>query len=513
MTIQKPTATDLADDVREFFAARRGAFGAMNLLDDHLPPDMRVVEIVRNVMTADYAISRALDVPAYYGYLDQFADQTARSCAVTGRPEEIRYAYRDHLVRLSGMDGPTLATELQAAAADTMEAFNLFVPKQCNLSCRGCYAAAVPVTKRPYDAELVEGFMSGALSIIEQARQCGARTVYTSGDGEPTLFPRFFDLLDVITRHGMQWLFFTAGLAFSSEQAAQHTWQTARAHLRGPSRDRIARRLRAFEHDGLPDPTVRALVHELAEYRENVQIYHSMWSASGRRNSEVRRPQIGDYEYVPVDSRGAVLELPSSLLTFMNEIFTDGLRGRLGIEMPVSDVGAPDVPAVAAFVVDNGLRSYFEPTILTGRNRIGDLGVAPPECLAGLSRLLVRVECGFRNVHQPTVKYVQGGSGGTFVASPGMGVDTSDLSSMGVLDPLRITPEPGAFFAAAHSPLMAYANYVHIAGCKCDAFAARLQQDRAGITRSWQQISGSIDPAKIRLPSLTARLRAQGGGR
>ena len=508
MTIQNPAASVLADDVQEFYATRRGAFGAMNLLADHLPSDERIVEIVRNVMTVDYAIGRALDVPRYHDYLARFANQATSSCSITGQPDEIRHAYRDHLERLEAVGNRALAAELEAAAGDTMETFNLFVPKQCNLSCRGCYAAAIPVTKRPYDADLIEGFTSGSFSIIEQARACGAKTVYTSGDGEPVLFPRFFDLLDLIKRLDMQWLFFTAGLAFSSEEAAQHTWRTAHAYLQGPSRDRIARRLRDLERDGRPDPTARALIRELAEYRENVQIYHSIWSSSHRQNSTVRRPLIGDYRYVRVRSRDTDLEFPSSLITLMTEIFTDGLRGRLGIEMPVSDIGAPEVPAVAAFVVDNGLRSYFEPTILTGRNRLGDLGVAPSASMAGLYGLLVRTQCGFRNVHQPTIKYLARGSDSTFAASPGMGVDTSDLQSMGVLDPLRIGPDAGAFFGAIHSPLMVYANYVHIAGCKCDAFAARLESDRAGITRLWQELSRHAVTSDIRLPKLTGRLCA-----
>jgi organic radical activating enzyme len=507
MTIHAEVVSGLDNDVREFFAARRGAFGAMNLLPSHLPSDRRIASIVRHVMTVDYAISRVLQAPNYYEYLSRFAEETAGGCAVSAQPDELRGSYRSHLQRLDALGNQALAAELSAAARDTMETFNLFVPKQCNLSCRGCYAAAVPVTQRPYDDDIVEGFTSAAVSIIEQARACGAGTVYTSGDGEPTLFPRFFDLLEVIKRLGMQWLFFTAGLVFSSEDAAKQAWRVAQKYLQGPSRDRIARRLHVLERDGHPDPTVRALVGELAEYRENVQVYHSIWSSSALRNTEIRRPLIGDYRYQRVDSRGTELEFPSSLLTLMNEVFTDGLRERLGIEMPVSDIGAAEIPAVAAFVVDNGLRSYFEPTISTGRNRVGDLTAAPPASVASLAKLLVRTQCGFRNIHQPTIKYLARGTGSTFVASPGMGVDTADLSSMGVLDPLRIGTDAGAFFGAIHSPLMAYANYVHITGCKCDAFAARLSSDRAGITEQWRRISMHPAASDIRLPKLIDRLR------
>ena len=53
----------------------------------------------------------------------------------------------------------------------------------------------------------------------------------------------------------------------------------------------------------------------------------------------------------------------------MNEIFTGELRGRMGIEMPVSNLSVGIAPAVAAFAFDHGLRSYFEPTILTNVKR------------------------------------------------------------------------------------------------------------------------------------------------
>jgi hypothetical protein len=499
------SVSSLDADVAEFFAQRRGAFGAMNLLPDHLPGEERIREIVCNVMTVDYAIGR-LHSPLYLDYLGKFAAATAKICGTVGLPDTEKFAYPDHLARLESLDNRALAQLLPIAAADSMETFNLFTPKQCNMSCRGCYAAAVPITTRPYDDDLTNRFYDGAVSIIKQAAGCGARTVYTSGDGEPTTFPRFFDLLAELQRTNMQWLFFTAGLIFSSENSAIRAWADAAKYLQGPSRERIERRLHEFKRDGQPKPTVRAFVAELAEFRENVQIYHSVWSVDGATNTAVRRPIDGDYTYCTVSSRGTDLELPSSLLTMMNEIFTGDMRGRLGLEMPVSDISIGSVPAAAAFVVDNGLRSYFEPTILTGRNKIGDLGEASPERLMEVSRLLVRTLCGFRNVHQPTIKFHQHSSGSRFVASPGMGVDTADLRSMGVLEPLVVGDDADGFFRAVHSSLMTYANYVHITGCKCNDFAAALLRDRAKIAEQWQGISASVDLSQIGVGALVNQL-------
>jgi hypothetical protein len=503
--MSKTPATILAPDVADFYTLHHGAFGAMNLLPNHLPTDARIQEIVRNVMTIDFAIGRAFGGP-YIDYLRKFATATARLCGTVGLPEGERFAYQKHLSDLEAMDGTRLARLVPAAAADTMETINMFTPKQCNMSCRGCYAAAVPVLSRPYSDAITDGFYSGAVSVIRAARLHGARSVYTSGDGEPTIFPRFFDLLDEIRRSGMQWLFFTAGLIFSSEESARRAWQDARRHLQGPGRDRIEARLRRFSADGLPRPTVRALTAELAEYREHVQIYHSIWAADGAVNTAIRRPLDGHYEYVRVNARGTALELPSGLLTMMNEIFTGDLRGRMGIEMPVSNLSVGIAPAVASFAFDHGLRSYLEPTITTGRNKTGQLREAPPDRLKAVSLLLVRTLCGFRNVHQPTIKYHQHPAGNLFAASPGMGVDTNDLQSMGVLEPLVVGHSPDSFFRAVHSPLMAYANYVHITGCKCNDFAAALAADREKMAEQWRLINAVSGIENLSLAEVADRL-------
>lgn len=510
MTVIQEAPPQIPPDVVEFYKSRRGPFGAMNLLPSHLPDQARVRALVENVMTVDYGIAVGYGAPLYEEYLQSFADETARSCGTVGLDGPDRNVYAERLAHLRSLDGVRLADEVSQASGDTMETVNLFIPKQCNMSCKGCYAAAVPVTTRPYTDELVDSYFHGGLAVIAQARRLGTTNVYTSGDGEPTVFPRFFDLLEEFKKLGMQWLLFTAGLAFSSESAAVSVWESARRHLRGISRERIERRLHAFGQDGEPDPTVRALLAELAEYRENVQVYHSLWSPDPVANSEWRRPLTGDYRYVTVDSRGTPLSLPSGLVAMMETIFTGDLRGRLGVEMPVSDISVHDLPAVAAYVVDQGLASYFEPTILTGRNKAGSLGEAPPARLAASAPLLVRTLCGFRNVHQPTVKYVEHRAASGFAASPGMGVDTADLRSMGVLDPLMVGKDDDGLFSAVHAPLMAYANYVHITGCKCNDFAAELARDRAAIAARWQKISSVLPPGGITQAGLQARLRSGG---
>jgi hypothetical protein len=505
-----PPSTVLPADVAAAFDGSHGAFGALNLLDAHLPSDERTVTLVRNAMTVDMAIGRTLEVPAYVDGVRSFGRRTAESHALVGLEDHERDVYRDHAEALATMEPRALAAALEAALPETIELVSLFSPKQCNLNCRGCYAAALPVDRHPFDDALVDDYFEGAVQVIRQARQAGARTVYTSGDGELTIFPRFFELLEAVEAEGLQWLFFTAGLSFSSERNAQATWAVSRTHLPEHIRARIETDIAGFERRADPKPTARALVQELARHRDSIQVYHSLWSPRPEVNEEWRRPLLDGYETEAVDVRGREIVLPSSLLDMMRVVFPEGHRHRLGIEMPVSAVSIEDVPAVATFVHDHGLRSYFEPVITTGRNTKSRLAAPAPESLAGVSSLLVRSLCSFRNIHQPTVKVLPraDGAGATLHVSPGMGVDVADLDRAGLAGSTQIAPRPDGLLAAMHSPLIVYTNYAFITGCKCDDFAQARLADPAAFELEWRQQAAALDPARIDVATVLSRLRA-----
>src|SRR5215218_3098973 len=138
-------------DVLEFFNSKHGAFGALNLLDNHLPTHSRVRELVKNVMTVDYAIGRAFNLPDYTRYVRDFAEASTHLSSLPGLNMLAPYAYQRHAEQLSGLNAQNLANMMGEAISNTMEAFNLFSPKQCNLSCKGCYSSAVPVDKKPFE--------------------------------------------------------------------------------------------------------------------------------------------------------------------------------------------------------------------------------------------------------------------------------------------------------------------------------------------------------------------------
>lgn len=499
-----------------FFEDKATPFGCTNIFEVHIPSTNRVTELVCNALTVEHAIARAYSLPAYDNYITGFA-KTWGSSTTAVVPQLDRQGwfspadtniYFRHLEEVRALDDAALGHRVRSAVAGCIDAVHLFCPKQCNMACTGCYASAIPIDKHPYRLEDVDAFYEGALEVVAQARALGARTIQTSGDGEMTIFPRFFDILDHIAGQNMQWLIFTAGLAFSSEQAARAHWSDARGCLSPRVKGRIERDIAELTESGERKPTARAFLREIERHKDTLHIYHSIWSARSEANTLWRKPRIDGYDYVTVEGAGGPLQLPSSLFDLM-QIFSGEHRARLGIDFPVSTASVVDVPRMAHFIVQHGLKSYFEPIIVTGRARRGAIGgqagqrcghapvVKPTGIWADVEALLVRSLCSFRFLHQPIVKFWSDANQRGFYASPGTGVDLKDLSALGVLESTKIGL--GGVFQAMHSPLVVYANYVQFSGCKCNDITQRLLNDREALQRDWQKITSQA-PAGILTP-------------
>lgn len=509
---QTTIAPPLPADVLAYFLSRRGSFGALNLLPNHLPSESRVRALVKNCVTVDYAIGRAYGVPAYVDAVRRFASTSFLNASKLGLDESTeRHFYSKHVERLGTLDASALADAAMHAATDSLSSINIFVPRQCNLQCRSCYTAATPVDQTPFSDVGVEDYYQGFRSLAIQAKRLGATAIYTSGDGEPTIFPRFFDLVEFVQQEGLQWLFFTAGLSFSSEANACKTWQTARRHLSPPTRKRLEESIADSAAQGSAKPTVTGFLHELARYRDCIQVYHSLWSTDAVANTAWRRPATHDYDYREVSVRGDVVHLPSSILDMMTTVFPGQYRSRFGVEMPVSHISAAGVAPLATFVVDEGIRSYFELPVVTGRNRTMNLQQPVPVDLDRLRPLLSRANCSFRNIHQPTVKVMATPEESlSFYTSPGMGIGFQDLEAAGTLSSCLVSGG-AALFAALHAPLIAHANYGYVLGCKCDMFAQQARTDGGVLHEQWRKIAGLLPAEAISLDETVARLRQSSG--
>ncbi|WP_342733875.1 hypothetical protein [Bradyrhizobium sp. B117] len=499
-------------EVLRYFLSKQSEFGCTNVLPGHLPKTSHSIEMAKNAMTLDFAISKAYRIPFYATSIERFAGERRLPDGQCGSVNldlpgwfTADSAYSSHLDSIRRATREELMSRVRSALTNCIDSLHLFCPKQCNLACSGCYASAVPIDKHPYMEEQITSYFDGAAGTISQARALGAKVIQTSGDGEVTVFPRFFDLLELVAASGMQWLIFTAGLIFSSEEAAAGHWRTYGRFSSSHIREQIARNMERFSAAGDSKPTVRAFIAQIEEYKDVLQIYHSIWSTSSPNNSSWRNPRTGEYDYREVVLTDHALELPTSLLDLM-AVFKGNHRSRFGIEFPVSDASARDVPALATFVAHEGLRSYFEPVIRTGRARRGRIGgqkswSCESEAVAShdVDKLLARKECSFRFLHQPIAKF-RAGDG--FFASPGTGVDLDDLASLGVLEGLSVGDN---LFGAIHSPLIVNANYNYTSGCKCNHFSERLLFDRANLAAEWQNLA-NLSSADITAADLVSRL-------
>jgi len=100
----------------------------------------------------------------------------------------------------------------RARDADRLLAIRLETNRTCNLRCRYCYAES------GVDADAVAPY-EVLVDRVDQAYELGAASIVVIGGGEPTIHPRFRDLIDYIHRRGMVPMVFSNGLAIDADLA------------------------------------------------------------------------------------------------------------------------------------------------------------------------------------------------------------------------------------------------------------------------------------------------------
>lgn len=112
----------------------------------------------------------------------------------------------------------------------------LILSSTCNSACVMCWFHSPLLASAGLDAETSDPqrppFMDFALceAIIRESRELGTHRVVLGGHGEPTLHPRFDDLLDLVAGLGMLPYVLTNGLAVDLGRARE--WASRRAHYR-----------------------------------------------------------------------------------------------------------------------------------------------------------------------------------------------------------------------------------------------------------------------------------------
>ncbi len=122
----------------------------------------------------------------------------------TGQDQNVTTTAEASLISPPVLAGYTYRPAEAYAARDEgrLLAIRLETNRSCNLSCRYCYAQSGQSLQDENDYETLR-------DVIRQANDLGVKSVVVIGGGEPTLHPRFEDLVSYIHRLGIRPMIFT----------------------------------------------------------------------------------------------------------------------------------------------------------------------------------------------------------------------------------------------------------------------------------------------------------------
>jgi hypothetical protein len=297
---------------------------------------------------------------------------------------------------------------------------------KCNANCEVCYTAQREHEKFLTWPEIKE--------IIDQCLNLGSRTVYVAGEGEPTLDPVFFRLVDYVKKVGTRLLVFTNGIILSNDDAAQEQW--------GMTGEEIVKRL-------ADSP---------------VWIYHKFWSTDPVKNAEMMGLDSTDtlpYCMYPSNSSQKI-KMPLGLRRML-EYFP---RERVGVQVIAERRNAEELlETILPFIKDSGVKSYIEPVIHSGRNFKNHRFDPPQELYEKIQPYMVRQNC-------TRVAYMFAVHNNGF-ATPGISILPEFLELVPGYQDLNLRNPEGTIkdiFTLRHThPFLVKARYC-IKGCLCEEF-------------------------------------------
>ncbi|RPI77723.1 MAG: radical SAM protein [Desulfobacteraceae bacterium] len=99
------------------------------------------------------------------------------------------------------IDCPFYENAIEARDRIQCQEYDLLLPGPCNLHCKYCFSEW---GKEPQNSPCPKKSFDDITDIIRQNISAGLRKVRIKSNGEPTLYPRFWDLIDFINLHGGQ---------------------------------------------------------------------------------------------------------------------------------------------------------------------------------------------------------------------------------------------------------------------------------------------------------------------
>jgi SynChlorMet cassette radical SAM/SPASM protein ScmF len=323
-----------------------------------------------------------------------------------------------------------------------LRAFYLYLTAGCNLACRHCWIVPRYVDGAPDPGEVID--VDALRAAVAEARPMGLANCKLTG-GEPTLHPRFREIVDLLTAEGLGLDMETNGTLLTAE-LARHLKDESNIGFISVSLDAPT----AAEHDafrGVPgayDGALRGLGHLVEAGYDNVQLIMSVWrgnrdqveavvrlaeecgaasvklnpvTATGRGISMQDRGESLDFdetlalarsvdeEVRPEAKVDVVLNLPPALVPASELWRTRGRVGDCGVERILGIVGTGDIALCGigrttpelnyGLLGVDSVRDIWltHPTILGLRERLADKDGYPGICADCIHRSGCRTGC------------------------------------------------------------------------------------------------------------------------
>ncbi len=402
-------------------------FGRLNILKPQLFSEQEEQQAITNTMTLDYQFGHIATV-------QKFAEKFSHS----------KPWVAEHNKTLGLLSKQELREEAENAKPKSLLMTPIMLTGECNANCTICYTDR---KKKPNELTYEE-----IEEIIEQTRKLGSKTIYIAGEGEPSLDKSFLDIVDYSKKNKMDMLVFTNGTLLSNERLCMQRTGMQCAELA----DRLA--------------------------EAPVYIYHKLWSTEPKKVRELMGLTIeNDYSYTDYSlQNGTQIKIPKGLSLLMSTL----PKERLGIEAVIERRTGDEVAEkIIPFIEENGLKSYVEPLIHSGKNFDRHEFDPTPEQIEKNRHYLVRQGC-------TRIAYMFAVHNNGY-ATPGISVLPNHLKFVEDPEGLNVRKDGGGLknlFEMRHThPFLVNSRY-NISGCFCEEF--NLMMAESGKVRlKWQESS------------------------
>jgi MoaA/NifB/PqqE/SkfB family radical SAM enzyme len=220
-----------------------------------------------------------------------------------------------------------LNSQLEEAKKESVLELALNITPSCNAACGICYTSSKSIRLKKQQTINIEQ----SKEIINQAVDLGAKSLFISGTGEPTLDPRIFDILHHAKNKGMDSYVFVNGITLSNDNEAEKYWGVSAIEL-------------------------------VARFKETeTYIAPKLWSLKPTKFEQMTGT-LGKYKFVNMNG----LIVPRIFENFEKLSYP---KEKIIVNMAVTTQNFDEVDDIVNFCLDKGYKIFIEEFVQTGRGK------------------------------------------------------------------------------------------------------------------------------------------------